>query len=41
MTSRMRTLAVATPPMKEKRVVVNDKMQRGYVYHRSDAAGSL
>ena len=25
--------------MKEKRVVVNDKMQRGYVYHRSEQVG--
>ena len=25
--------------MKEKRVVVNDKMQRGYVYHRSEPVG--
>jgi len=25
--------------MKEKKVVVNDKMQRGYVYHRSEQVG--
>ena len=25
--------------MKEKRVVVNDKMQRGYVYYRTEPVG--